>query len=79
MPSRKVRNSQPSGAVLTPSQATDCHQFQTVLEKVRVRGPVGWPRTRPGAVTADKAHSSKTNRAYLRRRGITAVITEKAD
>jgi transposase len=30
-------------------------------------------------VAADKAYSSKSNRAYLRRRGITAVIPEKAD
>jgi transposase len=30
-------------------------------------------------VAADKAHSSKANRAYLRRRGITSVIPEKVD
>ncbi|SDP98604.1 transposase, partial [Lentzea jiangxiensis] len=33
----------------------------------------------PGAVAADKAYSSKANRAYLRRRRITAVIPEKTD
>jgi transposase len=37
------------------------------------------PRTRPGAVAADKAYSSRANRAYLRQRGITAVIPEKTD
>uniref|UniRef100_UPI002024DDEE transposase n=1 Tax=Frankia sp. Cppng1_Ct_nod TaxID=2897162 RepID=UPI002024DDEE len=40
-------------------------------------------RTRPvavaDAVAADKAHSSRGNRVYLRRRHITAVIPEKAD
>ena len=44
-----------------------------------MRGPVGRPRTRPGAVAADKAYSSRANRAYLRRRRIRGVIPEKAD
>lgn len=59
--------------------AADCPQFQTVLGKIRVPGPVGRPRTRPGAVAADGAYSSKANRAYLRQRGIRAVIPEKID
>ena len=50
-----------------------------MLEKVRVPGPVGRPRTRPDAAAGDKAYSSKANRAYLRRRGIKAVIPEKSD
>ena len=50
-----------------------------MLEKVRIPGPVGRPRTRPDAVAADKAYSSKANRAYLRKRGIKAVIPEKRD
>jgi hypothetical protein len=50
-----------------------------VLEGIKVRGPVGRPRTRPGAVAADKAYSSRANRAYLRRRRIRGVIPEKAD
>ena len=50
-----------------------------MLEKIRVPGPVGRPRTRPDAVAADKAYSSKANRAYLRKRRITAVIPEKSD
>lgn len=69
----------PLGFVLTPGQAGDCPQLPRVLEQVRVPGSVGRPRTRPGAVAADKAYSSKANRAYLRRRGIVAVIPEKAD
>jgi transposase len=44
-----------------------------------VRRPVGRPRTRPDAVAADTAYSSRASRAYLRRRGIKAVIPEKAD
>lgn len=65
--------------VLTPGQAGDSPQFAPVLAKVKVRGPVGRPRTRPGAVAADKAYSSRANRAHLRERGIKAVIPEKAD
>lgn len=65
--------------VLTPGQAADCPQFQAVLDQIRIPGPAGRPRTRPSAVAADKAYSSKANRAHLRRRRITAVIPEKAD
>ncbi len=50
-----------------------------MLKRIRVRGPVGRPRTRPGAVAADKAYSSRANRAYLRKRHIAAVIPEKKD
>ncbi|WP_455410085.1 IS5 family transposase [Streptomyces hiroshimensis] len=69
----------PLAFVLPPGQAADCRQFISVLDKIRVPGPVVRPRTRPDAVAADKAYSSKANRAYLRRRRITAVIPEKAD
>ncbi len=65
--------------MLTPGQAADCPRFITVLNKIRIPGPIGRPRTRPAAVAADKAYSSKANRAYLRRRRITAVIPEKTD
>ncbi|SCE21218.1 Transposase [Streptomyces sp. DvalAA-19] len=65
--------------VLTSGQAADCPQFQAVLDRIRVPGPRGRPRTRPGAVAADRAYSSRANRAYLRGRGITAVIPEKTD
>jgi transposase len=50
-----------------------------VLARIRVRGPLGRPRTRPDAVAADKAYSSRKNRAHLRRRKIKGVIPEKAD
>jgi hypothetical protein len=50
-----------------------------VLQKIRVRLPVGRPRTRPGAVAADKAYSSRSNRSYLRKGNIKAVIPEKKD
>ncbi|MBB4920359.1 transposase [Streptosporangium saharense] len=65
--------------VLTPGQAADCPRFITVLDKIRIPGRVGRPRTRPAAVAADKAYSSRANRFSLRRRHVKAVIPEKRD
>ncbi|CAM5282132.1 hypothetical protein SATRM34S_00248 [Streptomyces atroolivaceus] len=65
--------------MVTAGQAADSPQFLLVLKKVRVRLPVGRPRTRPAAVAGDKAYSSRANRTYLRRRGIKAVIPDKKD
>jgi hypothetical protein len=73
------RRCRPLSFVLTAGQAADSPQFIPVLEKVRVRGPVGRPRTRPDAVAGDKAYASRGNRAYLRKRQIKAVIPEKKD
>lgn len=73
------RKCRPLALVLTAGQAADSPQFIPVLNKVRVCGPVGRPRTRPDAVAGDKAYSSRAIRTHLRRRGITAVIPEKKD
>ncbi|GGV07422.1 hypothetical protein GCM10010502_73160 [Kitasatospora aureofaciens] len=40
--------------ILTEGQTADSPQLVPVLKKVRVRVPVGRPRTRPDAVTGDK-------------------------
>jgi len=65
---------------LTPGQHGDCPQFIPLLNQVRIaRRGTGRPRTRPGTAMADKAYSSAANRAYLRKRGITAVIPVKED
>lgn len=73
------RSCRPLSYELTEGQAADSPRFVQVLEKVKVRGPVGRPRTRPDAVAGDKAYSSRANRAHLRRRRIKAVIPEKTD
>jgi putative transposase len=54
--------------------------FARVLGAIHVprHGP-GRPRIRPDRVIADKAYSSRGNRALLRRRGIVAVIPEPSD
>jgi transposase len=70
----------PVALVFTAGQRADSPQFIVVLEQIRVPRPgPGRPRTRPDRVLADKAYSSRANRAYLRRRGIRATIPIKAD
>ncbi len=73
------RRCRPLSIILTPGQSADSPRFLPVLKKIKVRGSVGRPRTRPDAVAGDKAYSSRANRAHLRTRKIQAVIPEKAD
>lgn len=60
------RRCRPLSILLTPGQAADSPRFLPVMAKIRVRGPRGRPRTRPGAVAGNKAYSARVNRAYLR-------------
>jgi transposase len=70
----------PLSVVVTAGQRGDSPQFTAVLAGIRVPRPGGGRhRTRPDRVLADKAYSSKANRAYLRRRGIRATIPVKDD
>jgi transposase len=70
----------PLSVVLTAGQRGDSPQFVPVLAGIRVPRPGGGrPRTRPDRVLADKAYTSKANRAHLRSRGIKATIPSKAD
>jgi transposase len=70
----------PLSLLITGGQRGDSPQFGAVLERIRIpRSGPGRPRTRPDRVLADKAYSSKGNRAYLRRRRITCVIPVKDD
>lgn len=68
----------PLSVVTTAGQRGDSPQFARVLERIRINRP-GQPRTRPDRVLADKAYSSRANRAYLRRRKIPATIAEPRD
>jgi len=70
----------PLSVLITPGQWGDSPQFTAVLEAIEVpRVGAGRPRTRPNRVLADKACSSRANRAHLRRRGIKATIPIKKD
>jgi putative transposase len=61
-------------------QAHDGPMLPFVLGAIAVpRLGVGRARSRPDAVLADKAYSSRSTRALLRSRGITAVIPEPRD
>jgi transposase len=52
--------------LLTPGQAGESPQMIGVLERIRVMRPGGRrARTRPDRVLADKAYSSRANRAWL--------------
>jgi transposase len=70
----------PLSIVLTAGQRGDSPQFIPVLDGIRVpRLGGGRPRSRPDRVLADKAYTSKGNRAHLRRRGVKATIPSKSD
>ena len=66
--------------LLTSGNVNDTQLLEPLLALIRVARPGrGRPRSRPREVLADKGYSSKANRAYLRRRGIIAVIAERDD
>jgi transposase len=65
---------------VSAGQAGDAPAFEVVMAGIRVpRGGPRRPRTRPDAVLADRAYSSRAIREHLRRRGIRAVIPQPAD
>jgi IS5 family transposase len=64
--------------VVTAANVNDTTMFQAVVDDVPpVRTPSRRRRTRPGKLHADKGYDSRANRAYLRRRGITARIARR--
>jgi transposase len=74
------RRCRPIARILSPGQHGDSPRFIPLMDSIHIkrRGP-GRPRKRPGRAMGDKAYSSRANRAYLRRRGIKAVIPVKED
>ncbi|MFE5614425.1 IS5 family transposase [Streptomyces sp. NPDC056524] len=65
---------------VTAGQAGDAPAFETVMAAIRVpRSGPGRPRTRPDAVLADRAYSSRAIRSHLLRRGIRAAIPQSSD
>ncbi|MFF3985121.1 IS5 family transposase [Streptomyces sp. NPDC001797] len=70
----------PLAFTITAGQAGDAPAFETVMSRIRVprTGP-GRPRTRPLAVLADRAYSSRAVCSHLRRRGIRGVIPQPSD
>ncbi|MFB7345541.1 IS5 family transposase [Streptomyces hydrogenans] len=73
-------HARPLALCVTAGQAGDAPAFEVVMAGIRVpRSGPGRPRTRPDAVLADRAYSSRAIREHLRRRGIRAVIPQPAD
>ncbi len=70
----------PVARLTSPGQYGDSPYFTPLLEAISIRRRgKGRPRRRPGRAMADKAYSSRANRAWLRRHHITAVIPVKED
>lgn len=68
----------PLVVVTSEGQRHDSVAFETVLDRLVVdRVGRGRPRNRPDWVLADKAYSSRSNRAYLAGRKIKAAIPIK--
>lgn len=66
--------------VLTPGQRHEATQVAALLEQGAVRrSGRGRPRIRPSRVGGDKGYTGRPTRAYLRRRGIGAVIPRRAN
>jgi transposase len=67
----------PLAAAVTAANIPDVTMLEAVVDDIPpVRTPSG-RRTRSGKVDADKGYDSAGNRAYLRRRGITARIARR--
>lgn len=49
------------------------------MNAVRIKQPLGRPRTRPYSLAGDKAYSSQAIRDWLRQHKITAVIPTKSN
>lgn len=70
----------PLSMLLSAGHRGDSPQFTAVLPGIRVpRLGTGRPRVRPDRVIADRAYTSRANRAHLRRCGIKACIPSKID
>jgi transposase len=68
----------PLSVVVTAANVADVTMFQAVVDDIpSIRTPSRRRRTRPAKVHADKGYDSRANRAYLRRRGITARIARR--
>jgi len=70
----------PIARLTSCGQHGDSPRFVPLMDAIRIRRRgLGRPRQRPGRAMADKAYSSRANRAWLRRHGIQAVIPVKED
>ena len=69
----------PLAVEASAGQAHESQWFEPVMNAVRIKQPMGRPRTRPYALAADKAYCSQKIRDWLRQHKITAVIPTKSN
>jgi IS5 family transposase len=68
----------PLTAAITAANVADTTMLAAVLEDIpTIRTPSGRRRRRPDKLDADKGYDSAANRAWLRRRGISARIARR--
>jgi transposase len=72
------RRARPLSRVVIAGHRHDSICFRAVMAGIRILRR-GRPRVRPACALGDKAFSNRAIRAYLRRRGVRAVIPEPAD
>ena len=72
-------NGLPLAVEVTAGQRHESTQCERVLGKVRIPQRRGRPRCRPVKLVGDKGYSYPRIRAWLRRRGIKAVIPRRKD
>ena len=64
---------------MTAGQRHESTQFETLMNAVRIKQPLGRPRQRPGAVAGDKGYSYPRIRRWLRRHAVRAIIPQRSD
>src|SRR4029450_12762445 len=68
----------PLTAAVTAANVPDVSMLEAMVDDIPpVRTASGRWRVRPGKLDADKGYDSTANRAWLRRRGITARIARR--
>jgi len=69
----------PIVADVSAGQEHESQYFESILDKIEIRGKHGRPRKRPETIAGDKAYSSQQIRESSRKRGITEVIPTKSN
>ena len=69
----------PLAVEVSAGQAHESKWFEPVMNAVRIKQPIGRPRTRPRALAGDKAYSNEAIRDWLRRHKIEAVIPRRSN
>jgi transposase len=72
-------NGLPLAVHVTAGQRHESRAFEPLMRAARLPRRRGRPRTRPKRLLGDRAYSTPAIRRHLRRRGVRAVIPQRAD